>query len=380
MKTKIINIIGARPQIIKAAAISRCIKKSFNDTIEDIIIHTGQHYDDNMSEVFFREMEIPAPHYNLQVGSSSHAVQTAEIMMRTEDVLNKENPDIVVVYGDTNSTLAAAVAASKLHIPVAHIEAGLRSFNKKMPEEINRVVCDHCSTFLFSPTPTGIANLEKEGLFSSNVAPYNIDNPCILHCGDIMYDNALFFAGKAEKNANIQKSFQGEKFMLATIHRDYNTDNPERLNAIFRSMQSISANYGCLIVIPLHPRTNKIIEKSLEKNLLNDIKNNPRIKILPPVSFFEMIALEKNAMLILTDSGGVQKESYFYEKPCIIVRSETEWVEIVEAGAAIIADADEEKIRNAFDYFGKNKISKLPAIFGDGNAAEFICNTILKNI
>jgi UDP-GlcNAc3NAcA epimerase len=298
-----------------------------------------------------------------------------------EDILLKEKPDVIILYGDTNSTLAGAITAAKLRIPVAHIEAGLRSFNKSMPEEINRIVCDHISTFLFSPTLTGVLNLEKEGIRAKNKPSFTMDSPGVFHCGDVMYDNAVYFADKVEQVSSIFKDLNLEKnnYLLVTIHRDNNTDDPQRLNAIFRSISRICEGSKLKVIIPLHPRTTKIMESTLEKPLYYSITNNPLIKIISPVSFFDMIALEKNSCMILTDSGGVQKEAFFYEKPCIILRPETEWVEIVEAGAAIVCDADEEKIMNAFHHFKTKNLNKLPSIFGDGNAAYFICNTITNN-
>ena len=378
---KVVTIIGARPQIIKAAAISRCINNSFKNKIREIIVHTGQHYDENMSEVFFREMDIPKPNYNLNVGSSTHAKQTADMMPKTEEVLLNEKPDCVILYGDTNSTLAGSVTAAKMQIPVVHIEAGLRSFNKAMPEEINRIVCDHTSTLLFSPTLTGIKNLEREGFNKPAKPLYTADNPGIFHCGDVMYDNAIYFAEKAEKSSSILKTLNLEKdnYLLATIHRDYNTDYPVRLNGIFDAIYKITEENKLSIVIPLHPRTSKILETTLEKKLMDAILKSPLIKIIQPVSFFDMIQLEKNSLMVLTDSGGVQKEAFFYERPCLILRSETEWVEIVEAGAAMICDADTKTITNAFEHFKKNKINTTVSIFGDGKASEFICKEIYQN-
>jgi len=378
---KIVTIIGARPQIIKAAAISRCIKNSFKKEIQEVIVHTGQHYDKNMSEVFFSEMEIPKPKYNLGVGSMSHAKQTALMMEKIEEVLIKEKPNLVILYGDTNSTLAGSVAAAKIHIPVVHIEAGLRSFNKSMPEEINRIVCDHTSTLLFSPTPTGIDNLKNEGINLKNKLPYNIDNPGVFHCGDIMFDNAKYYIHKAEKKSSVLKELKlkNNNFLLATIHRDNNTDDPKRLNSIFSAIHKISSKNKLQIVIPLHPRTSKILEKNLKPQLYRSITENPFITIIPPVSFFDMINLEKNSLMIITDSGGVQKEAYFYKRPCIIIRSETEWVEIVKAGAAKICDADENKIINAFNFYKSSNLKSLPSIFGNGKAADFIIEKIIRN-
>ena len=285
-----------------------------------------------------------------------------------------------MLYGDTNSTLAGAIAASKIHVPVIHIEAGLRSFNKKMPEEINRIMCDHASTLLFSPTKTGLNNLVSEGFKPHNIPPYSSDNPGVFHCGDIMFDNSLYFAGMAEKKVHLLENLGVKKnaFLLGTIHRDNNTDEPERLNSIFFALDRISSENNIDIVLPLHPRTSKLLDKNLEKHLLKKIKANKFLKIIPPVSFLEMILLEKYCRIVLTDSGGVQKESYFFEKPCIILRPQTEWTEIVENETAIIADADSEKIREAFNYFVDKTDLSFPPVFGDGKAAVFICNQILN--
>ncbi|MFA6924699.1 MAG: UDP-N-acetylglucosamine 2-epimerase (non-hydrolyzing) [Bacteroidales bacterium] len=377
---KILTIIGARPQIIKAAAISRAIRNKFPQKIHEVIVHTGQHYDNNMSQIFFDEMNIPKPDYNLNVGSGTHGKQTAAMLTGIEEILLKEKPKCILTYGDTNSTLAAAVAAAKLHIPVVHIEAGLRSFNKKMPEEINRITCDHASTLLFSPTLTGIKNLINEGFNPNNKPPFTIDNSKFFHCGDVMYDNTLHFALIAEKKINIlqKNNIKQNQYILATIHRDNNTDIPERLRAIFNAINKISKQENIDIIIPLHPRTSKLLKKNLTPEMFNSIKNNKYIKIIPPVSFLEMLILEKNSKLIMTDSGGVQKESFFFKKPCIILRSETEWKELVEADACIVADADEKNILNAYKYFKSAENFNYPEIFGDGKAAEFICKEIIK--
>ena len=375
---KIVTIIGARPQIIKAAALSRAIKTHYANEIQEIIVHTGQHYDDNMSAVFFDELGIPRPDYNLHVGSASHGVQTARMTEGIEEILLKEQPDYIVLYGDTNSTLAGAVAAAKIHIPIAHVEAGLRSFNKAMPEEINRIVCDHCSTLLFSPTQAGVENLQREGFALNNEPPYTIDNPKVYHCGDIMYDNSLYFAEIAETKTNIINNLglKDRPFILATIHRDTNTDYPERLDAIFSALLTLSEQYH--VVLPLHPRTNKLLKTNLEAAKQEQLFSSPNISIIPPVSFLEMIALERHAQLVMTDSGGVQKEAYFFKKPCIILRPETEWVEIVQTGNAILADANESRIMQAWQHFKDNPPTKFPEIFGDGHAAEFILNEMLQ--
>ena len=374
---KLVTIIGARPQIIKAAALSRAIKTYYADHIQEIIVHTGQHYDENMSQVFFDELQIPRPAYNLHVGSASHGVQTARMTEGIEALLIKEQPDYIVLYGDTNSTLAGAIAAAKIHVPIVHIEAGLRSYNKSMPEEINRIVCDHCSTLLFSPTLTGVENLKREGFPMNNDGPYTIDNPKVFHCGDIMYDNSLYFSDIAEEKTDIIKrlSLNDKPYILATIHRDTNTDYPERLSAIFRSIIKLSEE--CQVVLPLHPRTAKLLKANLDEDLQKQIFSCQNIKLIPPVSFLEMIALERHAQLIMTDSGGVQKEAYFFMKPCIIMRPETEWVEIVETGNAILADADECRIIKAWAHFKDNPPTAFPEIFGDGHAAEFMLEQML---
>lgn len=383
---KLVTIIGARPQIIKAAALSRAIKNHFSDRIQEVIVHTGQHYDDNMSQVFFDELQIPRPDYNLHVGSASHGVQTARMTEGIEALLIKEQPDFIVLYGDTNSTLAGAVAAAKIHVPIVHIEAGLRSFNKSMPEEINRIVCDHCSTLLFTPTKAGLENLKREGFSideggvstGSTTAVPTIDNPKVYHCGDIMYDNSLHFANIAEEKTDIIQRLElvGQPFILSTIHRDSNTDHPERLGAIFDALIELSKENQ--IVLPLHPRTAKLLKTNLSNKKQSLVFSSPNIKLIPPVSFLEMIALERHAQLVMTDSGGVQKEAYFFKKPGIILRPETEWVEIVQTGNAILADADESRIMEAWQHFKNNPPTVFPEIFGDGHAAEFMLDKIIS--
>jgi len=378
---RIVTIVGARPQIIKAAAFSRAIKNKFQE-INEVIVHTGQHYDNNMSDVFFKEMGIPAPKINLNVGSGDHGKQTAEMVEKLEEVFINENPDAVVVYGDTNSTLATAIAASKLHVPIVHIEAGLRSFNKRMPEEINRIMCDHASTLLFSPTITGINNLIKEGFAKENVQEADMDHPKIYHCGDVMYDNSIHFSDLSDQKSNIinDLSLIPNNFILATVHRNDNTDNANKLSSIFTAFLKIADQLSIPIVLPLHPRTAKMMDVVLSSELKSEIDNSDNIKIIPPSSFLEMIALEKNCKMILTDSGGVQKEAYFFKKPCVILRPQTEWVEIVDAGCAVIADSDENTIVDATNRFLDNKQLEFPPIFGDGNAAEFIAAEILKQL
>lgn len=381
-KKKIITIIGARPQIIKSSALSRAIRLCFSTKIEEVIVHTGQHYDENMSSVFFDEMEIPKPNYNLNVGSGSHGLQTAKMLEGLEKIYQEENPDAVVIYGDTNSTLAGAIAAAKIHIPIVHIEAGLRSFNKSMPEEINRITADHMSTLLFSPTKSGIANLMKEG-FSKEIKPQpTIDTPNVYLCGDIMYDNTLYFSDFSAKKSNIinELNLTSNNYVLCTIHRDSNTDQAQNINSIFKALTEIQKSSGLKIVLPLHPRTKAKMAELLDKDLKEKIDSNSEIIILPPTGFLDIIALESNARIIITDSGGLQKEAYFVQKPCVILREQTEWIEIVENGNAVLAGANYEKIISAFDeLMTKNKFT-FPPFYGNGNAANFICTKILEDL
>ncbi len=374
---KIVTIIGARPQIIKAAALSRAVR-SFQHPVHEVIVHTGQHYDANMSEVFIRELSIPQPDYNLGVGSGSHGKQTASMIEGIEQVLVTEQPDWLVVYGDTNSTLAGAVAASKLHVPIAHIEAGLRSFNKAMPEEVNRILCDHVSTLLFSPTGAGIRNLLREG-FVQQDGPYHVDKPGVFHCGDLMYDNSLHFAGVAETQTDIatRLDLQRKPFLLATIHRNANTDDADRLNRLFDTLCELSERFDRRIILPLHPRTRKMMEQTLSAEVQDRI-NRADIDIVEPASFLEMIVLESRSELVITDSGGVQKEAYYFKKPCIILRPETEWIELVELGCAALCDADRNKILESYAELTRRDL-KFPSVFGDGKAAEFILSTLWKN-
>ena len=375
---KILTIIGARPQIIKAAALSRAIRSGFSGHIAEKILHTGQHYDSNMSQVFFDELGIPQPDYNLHVGSGSHGEQTAKMIAGIEKVLQSEPFDALVVYGDTNSTLAGAVAACKLHVPVVHIEAGLRSFNMTMPEEQNRIVCDQLSSLLFAPTETAMENLRHEGFMDSKAVFANGRGRQVYNSGDIMYDNSLYFARIAAGKTTILKdnSLEPNRFVLATIHRDNNTDDPRRLTSIFKALLQISED--CAVALPLHPRTAKLLETNLEKEVHAQLRHS-NVRIIPPVSFLEMTALEQNARMVLTDSGGVQKEAFFFARPCVIMRPETEWVEIVEQGAGIIADADSDKIINAYNLF-KNKKLNLKPVFGDGNASTIIAEKMLACI
>lgn len=374
---KILTVIGARPQIIKASALSRAIRTEFSDSMEEVIVHTGQHYDGNMSEVFFSELEIPKPKYNLSVGSGKHGAQTAKMIEGLEQVIETERPDCVVLYGDTNSTLAGAVAASKMLVPICHIEAGLRSFDKTMPEEINRIMCDHASALLFSPTETGYNNLLREGFSSKIHTRASANSPNIYRSGDIMYDNTLFFSHRADAEKYNLLGIGGD-FILVTVHRNSNTDNKQRLQSIFLAIEEISNTHT--VVLPLHPRTRKMMPLMLEKDLMDRVLTNKNIRICEPVSFLEMIYLEKHSSLVLTDSGGVQKEAFFLRTPCLVLRPTTEWIEIVQSGNAALCDANRELIAGKAKEYLANPPKDYPPFFGDGNTAEFICRTMLETL
>jgi len=345
---KILSVIGARPQFIKCAPVSRILRKRH----EEIFVHTGQHYDPEMSDVFFEELDIPKPDYNLGIGSGTQGEQTGKMLIEIEKVLLNEKPDLVLVYGDTNSTLAGALAASKLHIKVTHVEAGLRSFDKIMPEEINRVVTDQISNILFCPTDTAVMNLKNEGITEG---VYNV--------GDVMVDALKYNQKIAEDKSTILQdlSLNPKEFLLATVHRASNTDNKENLSSIVKAFSDSEET----IVFPVHPRTRKYLK---EYNLWEKILKST--KVIPPVGYLDMLKLESNARRILTDSGGVQKEAYMLGIPCTTLRDNTEWVETVEEGWNILVGADYEKIKKSIREFkvpGKSR-----KIFGDGKAAEKI--------
>ncbi|WP_271255162.1 non-hydrolyzing UDP-N-acetylglucosamine 2-epimerase [Pseudanabaena sp. Chao 1811] len=358
---KILTIVGARPQFIKAAAVSR-IARSL-EHITEVLVHTGQHYDQNMSDVFFTELDIPKPNYHLGIGSGTHGIQTGKMLGAIEEVLVKEKPDWVLVYGDTNSTLAGALAATKLHIPIAHVEAGLRSFNRKMPEEINRVLTDHAANLLFTPTEVANQNLYKEGIASN-----------LIHLvGDVMYDASLYYVKKAELASHILDSLklQPQKYILSTIHRAENTDTSDRLTAIIEALSKLSQEI--LVVLPLHPRTKKILK---DLQMLDKIPET--LRLIDPVSYYDMILLEKNSKMIVTDSGGIQKEAYFYQVPCITLRDETEWVELVDAGwNHLVAPTSSSEIYQKI----KNQMCQpIPSstnnLYGDGTAASKILEVL----
>ncbi|MGC8744980.1 MAG: non-hydrolyzing UDP-N-acetylglucosamine 2-epimerase [Verrucomicrobiia bacterium] len=354
---KIVSIVGARPQFIKAAPLSKALRSA---GYTEILLHTGQHYDDEMSAVFFRDLQIPEPDYNLGIGSGSHGEQTGKMLIEIEQVLLSEKPHYVIVYGDTNSTLAGALAACKLNIAIAHVEAGLRSFNRQMPEEHNRVLTDHCSDLLFCPTHTAVNNLAREGITNG-----------VYLVGDIMYDAVLQFAQTASRRSNILKdlSLKPKQYLLATIHRPANTDNPQNLYNILNAFAQIKET----IIFPVHPRTRK---KMLEFESSNSL-NNPsygNVKFIDPLGYLDMLVLEQNARVILTDSGGVQKEAYFFRVPCVTLRKETEWVETVEAGWNTLVGCDPERIVRAALEARPGVESAWP--YGDGRAAERIINVL----
>lgn len=358
---KILTIVGARPQFIKAAAISRELANGQDHS--EIIVHTGQHYDQNMSEVFFEELGIPEPGYNLEISGGRHGQMTGRMLEQIERVLLDENPDAVLIYGDTNSTLAGALAAAKLHIPVAHVEAGLRSFNMKMPEEINRILADRVSSWLFCPTDTAVMNLKNEGITKG-----------VSNVGDVMYDVALYYRDKARHESNALDRFKLESgnYVLATCHRAENTDDSVRLKNICRGLSAIAEQLP--VLLPLHPRTAKIINGFDDKQILDGVT------VVHPLSFLDMVALEQASRAIVTDSGGVQKEAYFYGVPCITMRDETEWVETVELGWNQIVGADENRIVEAFKAALEEKPDTAASPYGDGQAAKKIVAELLSGV
>ena len=378
---KIISIIGARPQIIKSSAMSRAVRTHFSSQIEEVIVHTGQHYDENMSKIFFEEMGIPVPDYNLNVGSGSHGAQTAKMIEGLETIFLNEKPTAVLVYGDTNSTIAGALAAAKIHVPVIHVEAGLRSFNKAMPEEVNRIACDHMSSLLFTPTISGFDNLKREGFDIDSTSKATANSPRVYHCGDVMYDNSLYFSSVSDEKSTILNTIGVVKneYILTTIHRDSNTDIAQNLESIFKALMTIQKVSGYAIVLPIHPRTRSKMKDQLSAELYGDIENNSFFKIIDPAGFIDIIALEKNARMLVTDSGGLQKEAFFFQKPCVILRPQTEWIEIIENGNALLAEADYDKIVHAFTTLNSKTDYSYPSFYGDGKAAEFICEKIIEH-
>lgn len=357
----IVTVVGARPQFVKAAVVSRAIRELGG--VREILVHTGQHYDDNMSAVFFADLEIPAPEYNLNIGSGSHGAQTGRMLEAIEGVLLETKPDWMLVYGDTNSTLAGALAAAKLHIPVAHVEAGPRTYNRLMPEEINRVVTDHLSDLLFPPTAAAAANLRCEGIPDERVRP----------CGDVMYDAALYYATKSQSHSDIlaRLNLRAEAYVLATVHRAGNTDSPERLGAILGGLAIVAAELP--VVLPLHPRTRKLVAGRPEFDAAL-----AKLTVTEPVGYLDMVQLEQHARLIATDSGGVQKEAYFHRVPCVTLDDQSGWVELLETGwNVLVVPTDAAAVARAIMARMDTQGSEVFP-YGDGHAAERIAEWLCR--
>lgn len=354
--TKVVTVLGARPQFIKAATVSR----AFNVLgVNELIVHTGQHFDRNMSNVFFEEMDIPLPHYQLEISGLSHGAMTGRMLEQVESVLLKEKPDVVMVYGDTNSTLAGSLAAAKLHIPVAHVEAGLRSFEMRMPEEVNRILTDRISKLLFCPTDTAVQNLKKEGFGSFDCE--------IIQCGDVMYDAVLYYRKFLKERSHLIDTLDLGKtpFVLVTIHRAENTDDVNRLTQIVGALNVISRKTK--VVLPLHPRTKGLLEK-------NGIQLE--FSTIEPVGYFDMLSLLEHCELVMTDSGGLQKEAYFFSKYCLTLRDQTEWVELVDAGVNSLVGADSSKILLEFETAKQKPVTHSAQLYGDGAAAQKIAQKL----
>lgn len=360
MPKKILTVVGARPQFIKAAAVSRVIRAEYSGRIDEVLIHTGQHYDANMSQVFFDGLDIPRPKFNLEISGGSHGAMTGRMLEGVERILLDEQPDWVLVYGDTNSTLAGALAAAKLHIPVAHVEAGLRSFNTRIPEEVNRILTDRISTLLLCPTDAAVSNLCAEGVTNG-----------VSNIGDVMYDVALYYQQYCDSDAVLQRyGVASGNYVLATCHRAENTDDPDRLREICLGLADIAAELP--VILPLHPRTRKLLSDNGLRSLL------AKVKLVEPLAFMEMVALEQAARVILTDSGGVQKEAFFYGVPCVTMRDETEWVETVELGWNQLVGANSKAIYSAVVNASKSPSHGFP--FGDGSASQKIVATIVREL
>ncbi len=359
-KIKIVTVVGARPQFIKAASLSRMFAQT--EQIEEVLIHTGQHFDMNMSDVFFEEMEIPKPAYNLAINKLGHGVMTGRMLEGIEAILLEEKPDLLLVYGDTNSTLAGALAAKKLHIKVAHVEAGLRSFNMQMPEEVNRILTDRIADFLFCPTDIAVENLMNEGFDK-----FDCD---VVKCGDVMQDAAFYYAQRSADKLSILNKLNLSKFGLVTLHRAENTDDKHKLTAIVNALNYVHANLTPL-VLPLHPRTqSRLKDNQLQLNL----------HVIEPVGYFDMIELTKASTFVMTDSGGLQKEAYFFKKPCITLREQTEWVELIQAGVNVLVGADEAKIINAANQIiGSSLLDFDKELYGNGHACQTIVKHLLDN-
>lgn len=353
---KVLTVVGARPQFVKAASVSRAIWK--DGRIKEVVVHTGQHYDANMSDIFFEQMAIPKPDYRLDIAGLGHGAMTGRMIEGIENILLQKKPDALMVYGDTNTTLAGAIAASKINIPVIHVEAGLRSFNMKMPEEVNRILTDRVSQLLLCPTDTAVENLHREGYGQLPVK--------IVKTGDVMYDAAMFYAENSRAPTFIPKVGSVADFVLVTIHRAENTDDSSRLNSIMESLVEIADEKP--IFFPVHPRT---------RQFLKEFEGVSGLHMMDPVGYLEMIWLIQNCELVMTDSGGLQKEALFFRKPCVTLRDETEWVELVDAGVNILAGANKTQIKGAYGVMKGKDISNVGALYGNGNASQIIVDAII---
>jgi UDP-GlcNAc3NAcA epimerase len=361
---KIVTVIGARPQFIKAAAVSRVIRGAYVSEVNEVLVHTGQHYDQNMSDIFFQELDIPEPKYNLEISGGNHGQMTGRMLEAIEGVLIQESPDWLLIYGDTNSTLGGALAAAKLHIPIAHVEAGLRSFNMFMPEEINRILSDRISTLLFCPTKIAVENLEAEGIHKG-----------VHQVGDVMFDITLHYRDIARQKSTIlnRLGLHDVRFALATCHRAENTDDPIRLGQILLALEEIAKFMP--VILPLHPRTRKLIK---EYGLSHGLST---LKVIDPLSYTDMIAVELASSIILTDSGGVQKEAFFCGVPCLTIRDETEWVETIDCNANVLVGANQVAIMNEFHKFQAGQVQSefCSSPYGDGDAAEKIVQMLVAH-
>tara|TARA_B100001057_G_scaffold500409_2_gene615320 strand:+ start:2704 stop:3780 length:1077 start_codon:yes stop_codon:yes gene_type:complete len=354
---KLLTVIGARPQFIKSATLSRIIKKKYSSEINEVVVHTGQHFDKNMSDIFFKDMNMPNPKYNLRIGGLSHSQMTAKMMQRIEEICLKEKPNWVLVFGDTNTTLAGALVAAKLNIKLAHVEAGLRSYNMNMAEEVNRVITDRISSLLFCPTTKAVKNLELEGF-------NNLPNTKIKNVGDIMLEGAFYFSSLSKKPAEL-KNIELKNYVLATIHRAETTDNIENLKSVIDALNRINKNTQ--VIVPIHPRTREVINKK---------KLSVSFRMINPVGYLEMLWLTQSCNLVITDSGGLQKEAYFFEKRCLTTRNETEWVELLINNNNILVGYESNKILLEFNTPRSFKSSGN--LFGGGNTSELIITELIK--